>query len=398
MANSTLRIHWLRWAIWATLIVALLVGGGKAMQARKAKQALADQAAAALRVPTVFELTLADVVTATTRTLIQTIELSGTVRAVNTAQIKAKVAGEVHGLRVREGDKVAAGQVVGQIDTTEFQARVKQANEQAQAAAAQLAIAQRAQANNQALVSQGFISATALETTTANLAAAQANHHAALAALDIAQKSLADTALRSPITGLIAARPVQNGERVGVDAKVMDVIDLSAMELEVAVPPGDAARLAVGMTGQVEVDGLAAPVRATVARISPAAQAASRSVMVYLSLQPHPGLRHGLFARGALKAGSVTGISLPASSVRNDKPQPYVQWVKPSAEGGSSQIVHQRIQVTGQGDWSPDSSTPAERYVIANLVADNSIITIGKVGFMQENTAVRLLQATGRQP
>ena len=389
---------WLKWVIWAAVILALLAGVGKALQARKARQALADEAAAALRAPTVFELTPQDVVTASQRTLVQTIEVSGTVRAVNTAQVKAKVAGEVQGLRVREGDRVSAGQVLGQIDATEFQARVKQADEQAQAAAAQLAIAQRALTNNQALVGQGFISATALETTHANLAAAQANHKAALATLDIARKSLADTSLRSPINGQVATRPVQNGERVGVDARVLEVIDLSAVELEVAITAGDAARLTIGQAGQVDVEGLPTPVRATVARISPSAQAASRSVMAYLSLQPLPGLRHGLFAKGVLQAGTVTGISLPASSVRNDKPQPYVQWVKFDADGSKGQIVHQPIQVTGQGDWSPGETQPTERYITTNSIADNSILTSVKVGSMQEKTSVRLIPGTARQP
>ena len=214
MATST-RKPWLTWAIWAAVVLALLVGVGKAFKARQAKQALADQAAAAMRVPTVFELASQDVVSVRSRSLVQVVDVSGTVRAVSTAAVKAKVAGEVQGLLVREGDRVQAGQVLGRVDTTEFQARVQQADEQAQAAAAQVAVAQRAFSNNQALVNQGFISATALDTSASNLAAAQATQRAAVAALDIARKSLADTALRSPIAGQVSTRFIQNGERVG---------------------------------------------------------------------------------------------------------------------------------------------------------------------------------------
>jgi membrane fusion protein (multidrug efflux system) len=361
------RKTWLKWAVWAAVVLALLAGAVKAMQARKAKQALADEAAAALKVATVFELSAQDVVTVQNRSLVQVIDMSGTVRAVNTAAIKAKVAGEVQGLQVREGDRVAAGQVLGHVDTTEFQARVQQADEQSKAAAAQVAIAQRALGNNQALVNQGFISATALDTSASNLAAAQATHRAAVAALDIARKSLADTALRSPIAGQVSTRLVQNGERVGVDAKVLEVVDLSAMELEVAVTPADAAQLATGQTGQMEVEGLSAPVAATVVRISPAAQAPSRSVMVYLKLQPQPGLRHGLFAKGNVQTGVISGLSVPASSIRNDRPQPYVQWVKPAADiptDGSppaSQIAHQPVKVIGQGSLtSPKAHLPSD--------------------------------------
>lgn len=402
MVTST-RKSWLKWAIWAAIALALLAGAGKAIKARQAKQALAEEAAAALRVPTVFELAERDVVTVRNRSLVQVVDISGTVRAVNTAVVKAKVAGEVQGLQVREGDRVSAGQVLGHVDTTEFQARVDQADEQAQAAAAQVAIAQRALSNNQALVNQGFISATALDTSASNLAAAQASHRAAVAALAIARKSLMDTALRSPLTGQVASRTLQNGERVAVDGRVLEVVDLTAMELEVAVTPSDAAHLKTGQQAQIDVEGLPAPVEATVTRISPAAQAASRSVLVYLKLQPQPGLRHGLFAKGSIQTGVVTGLSAPASSVRNDKPQPYVQWVKPMSDAASnggapgSQIVHQAVKVTGQGTWSAGNGTP-ERHVILDSIADNSILISGEAGFMQEKTAVRLVGTPARQP
>ena len=120
---------------------------------------------------------------------------------MQTALVKAKVAGEISGLNKREGDTVAAGEVLARIDSTEAQARVRQAEQQAQAAQAQVTIARRTQENNQSLVKQGFISATALDTSGANLAAAEANHQAALAARDIARKSLADTTLKAPLVG-----------------------------------------------------------------------------------------------------------------------------------------------------------------------------------------------------
>lgn len=390
------RTSWLKWAFWAIVVLALLAGAGKALKARQAKQAMADDAAAALRVPTVFELSAQDVVTVRSRSLVQLVDVSGTVRAVNTAVVKAKVAGEVQGLQVREGDRVVAGQVLGRVDTTEFQARVQQADQQAQAAAAQVAIAQRTLGNNQALVNQGFISATALDTSASNLAAAQATHQAAIAALDIARKSLADTALRSPLAGQVSARLVQNGERVGVDARVLEVVDLSAMELEVAVTPADAARLRPGQSGRINIEGLPELVLASVARISPAAQAASRSVLVYLTLAPQPGLRHGLFAKGNVQTGAISGLSIPASSVRNDKPQPYVQWVKPATDAvansaaPNSHIAHQAVSITGQGYSTQGNGAPVERYLIVENIAENSILISGTAGLMQEKTAVTL--------
>lgn len=397
---------WTTWAAGAAVALVLAAGAGKAFQARQAKQAQAAEAAEALRKPTVFELATSDVVQARTRTLVQTVPISGVLRAANTAVVKAKVAGELSGLQVREGDAVQAGQVLGRIDTTEYQARTQQAAQQAQAAAAQVAIAQRQLANNQALVAQGFISSTALETSLSNLAAAQANHRAAQAAQDIAAKSLADTVLRSPISGQVASRLAQNGERVGVDARVLELVDLSSLELEAAVPPELAAQLLVGQTARLTVEGSTATVQAKLVRISPSAQAASRSVLVYLKLSPAPGLRHGLFAQGQVLVGERTGTAVPASSVRNDRPQPYVQLVQASASASEpAHIAHVPVKVLGQGldalslDKQAVGAAPESAlFILTDSIAEGAFVTSVKTGFIQQNTSIRLMQATTATP
>ena len=86
MATST-RKPWLTWAIWAAVVLALLVGAGKALKARQAKQALADQAAAAMRLPTVFELTVQDVVSVRSRTLVQVVDVSAMLTATPLAML-----------------------------------------------------------------------------------------------------------------------------------------------------------------------------------------------------------------------------------------------------------------------------------------------------------------------
>lgn len=393
---------WLKRITVLAIVLAVVFGAVKALQVRKAKQAMAEQAAAALRTPTVFELGANDVVQVHSRTLETRVDVSGTVRALNTAVVKAKVAGEVQGLTVREGDRVSAGQVLGRIDPTEFQARVSQADEQAQAAAAQVAIAQRAFANNQALVNQGFISATALDTSASNLAGAQATHKAALAAVEVARKALSDTALRAPIAGQVAARPVQNGERVGVDARVLEVVDLTSMELEVAVPPAHAAQLRPGQSALVDVEGLPQPVQATIVRISPVAQAASRSVLVYLALQTQPGLRQGLFAKGSVLTGTFTGVSVPVSAVRHDKPQAYVQWLQPAAtdtgSGATAHIVHHPIQVLGRGFKRGTLTAEDEEFFIINTIADGQYIMSGKSGLIPEKTAIKFSPSGAAKP
>ena len=182
-------------------------------------------------------------------------------------------------------------------------ARVKQAQEQADSAKAQIDIAQRQWDNNKALVDQGFISKTALDTSLNNFNAAQANHKAALAAVDMARKTLDDTVLRAPISGVVAQRLAQPGERVGSDGRVIEIVDLSRLELEATLSAADSMNVRVGQEAALQVEGSAKPVRAKVVRINPSAQAGSRSVLAYLAIADAAGLRQGLFAQGTLGRG-----------------------------------------------------------------------------------------------
>ncbi|WP_302173768.1 efflux RND transporter periplasmic adaptor subunit [uncultured Hydrogenophaga sp.] len=362
------------------LILAVAFGVVRALDRRATQAKSASAAAQSLQTVPTYQLGPRDVLQVVQADLEVTVPVSGTLEAVQTVAIKARVAGELQGLRLREGDAVKAGDEVARIDSTEALARVRQAEQQAASAQAQAAIARRNQDNNQALVKQGFISPTALDTSTANLDAAEANHRAALAALDIARKGLADTRLRSPITGLVSARPVQDGERVGVDARVLEVVDLSAFEVEVTVAPSAAAPLKAGQTALLRIEGLPEPVKATVARINPSVQAGSRSVLVYLRVPSVQGMRQGLFAQGHVVTGKTQVAAVPLSSVRNDKPQPYVQVVREGA------VVHQTLPegLTGLLEREPMRATP-------ELAPGTPVLSV-TAGLIREGTPVRLPQ------
>lgn len=372
------RSSWIKWLLLALLVIGIGVGLVRALDKRKSTAESARAAAEALKIAPVYTLSAHDVVTVQALALTQTVAISGSVTALQTAAIKAKTAGEIQGLNKREGDSVRAGEVVARIDSTEAQARVRQAERQAASAQSQAAIARRTLENNQALVRQGFISATALETSTATLAGAEATHQAALAALDIAKKALADTTLRSPLTGQISARLVQNGERVGVDTRVFDVVDLSAFEMEAAITPADAVAVKVGQAATLRVEGLVDAVKATVSRINPSVQAGSRSVLVYLRVPPTNGMRQGLFTQGQIVIGAITAPAVPQSAVRNDKPQPYVQVVR------DGKIAH----VTVEGGATGLQGTEPMREV-KGLPAGTQVLS-AQAGSIRDGTAIRL--------
>ena len=305
-------------------LAVLIAGGARWASQRQA----AAPVASGTPVTNLIELGAGDVVPVTPMEMVLGLPVSGTLKASQMAMVKARVAGELMDLVVREGDKVQAGQVIARIDPTEFQARERQAKQQADAAQAQVDIAQKQFDNNQALVAQGFISQTALQNSMATLSGAKATHMAAMAALDVTRKALEDTTIRSPISGQIAQRLAQPGERVALDGRVVEVVNLAQLELEVALPAADASLVRPGMTAQMKIEGLEDPVTAKVLRINPTAQSASRSVLVYLGLAGQESLRQGLFTEGTLGTRSIQALAVPLSSVRTDKPQPYVQVVE----------------------------------------------------------------------
>lgn len=367
----------LKWGVPLLVILLLALVVGRGLMARKAEQARA----AAPRAAPVLELAPTDVLEAREQQLVRTLAVSGGLKAVNTAVVKAKVAAEVRDLLVREGDTVRAGQIIGHLDTTEYAARLRQAREQAASAQAQLEIAERTLENNRALMNQGFISKNALDTSVSNAAAARATLLAAQANADIARKAMADTVLRAPIGGQVSQRLVQPGERVGVDAKLLEVVDLSRIELEAAVAPEDVGTVQVGQPALLQVDGLAEPVRARVARINPSTQAGTRAVMVYFAVEPHPGLRHGLFATGRVELDRQALLAVPESAVRLDQPLPYVLVV---ADG---KVVQRGVTLGVRG--STEVGGPAWIAIPSGLRAGEQVL-VGSVGLVRDGTPVRL--------
>ena len=366
--------RWLKTALVLLTLIAVVALGWRGHAARQATR----QAQSAPVKDPVMELSAIDLATAHVVELTSGLPISGALKAVNSAIVKARVPGELQGLTVREGDRVEAGQVIARVESTEYADRVRQAQQQADAAKAQVEIAQRQVDNNAALVRQGFISKTAADNSLASLNTAQANHRAAQAGIDVLRKSLADTVLRAPISGQVSQRLAQPGERVAPEARIVEIVDLSRLELEASISPADSVAVRVGQQALLRIEGVAQPVAATVARINPSAQPGSRSVLIYLTVAAQPGLRQGLFAQGQLATETQRALAVPLNAVRTDKPLPYVQVVE------GDRIAHRTVQtgVRGQVD--------GELWVAVQGVADGARVLRGAAGVVREGTQVKL--------
>jgi len=303
-------------------LVALLLAAGASLAMLKKKAP--DPAAAALtkaaQGPAVLEFLPSDVMQITPHELRQVLLFSGSLRAVNQIAVKARLAGEVREVLVREGESVAQGQLLVRIDASEYQARMEQAKGALHAARGQLDIATKARDNNQALLAKGFISQNAFDNASSQYAIAQANVESAQGAFDVTQKALNDTVIRAPISGLVSSRTVQPGEKVSTDNRLLDIVDLRRMEMEAAIPTTDIMSIALGQEVQVKVEGLAAPLSGKVARINPSTQSGSRSILAYIQIDnPQNTLRVGMFGEAKLTLAKKTGVlSVPVSAIQTD--------------------------------------------------------------------------------
>ena len=382
--------RWIKWVIALVVVAAIGVSVARALQARKAQQATVAAATAAnAKAQSVVELAVTDVVKAQVKELAIGLPISGSLKAANSAIIKARVAGELQGLTVREGDSVKARQVIARVDVTEYAARQQQAQDQADAAKTQIVIAQRQFDNNKALVDQGFISKTALDTSLATLNSAQATHRAALANVDVAKKAMLDTVLRSPLSGIVSQRLAQPGERVAVEARIVEVIDTSRMELEANISAADALNVKVGQTAVLTIEGTTTVVNSQVIRINPNTQAGSRNVLVYFSLDKNnsntANLRQGLFAQGSLGTAKVSTLTVPLSAVRNDKPTPYVQVLEGNV------VKHVNVELAQLGEVV--SNGRSETVVAVKGIAENAQVLVGSLGALREGTTTKFTQA-----
>lgn len=366
-------------------IVVLLALGTRAWLARKAAAPApaAPGAAQALAI----ELAPSDVAPVVRTELTRALTVNGSLRAANSAFVKARVAGEIRELGVREGDRVAAGQLLGRLDATEYEWRLRQAEDLARSAEAQLQIAERTLANNRALVDQGFISTNALDTAVSSASGARAQLQAAHAAAELAKKAVRDAEIRAPIAGLVAQRLAQPGERVALDARLLEIVDLARIELEAAVAAEDVPALRVGQRARVAIDGLAEPVAARVARIAPSATSGTRAVMAYLELDAHPGLRQGLFARATIELERRAALVVPASALRFDQTRPYVL----TLEQGAARAREVSAGARGEARIGGVSEAAVE---VASGLAEGATVLRGTVGALRAGTRLELAPAS----
>lgn len=185
------------------------------------------------------------------------LDASGYVVARRQATVSAKLTGKVIAINFEEGQKVAEGEVLARLDPSNLDAQMGLSRAQIEQSRAQLteikvslANAERDAARNRDLVGKKLIPQSAADNTDtsvgqlkARLASAEQGVRVAQQQSQVTQRSLDDTVVRAPFTGVITVKNAQPGELIsplaaggaGTRTGLGTLVDMNSLEVEVDV-------------------------------------------------------------------------------------------------------------------------------------------------------------------
>ena len=334
--------------------------------------------------------------------------VSGTIEANVTAQSAFQIAGRVAKVLVEEGQAVSKGQVLAELDSTDYRNAFDAAQGQADAARAVDDKAQegpRSQeleqaridyeqwrdqytrmkflyenkslpANDFKKIEAGYQAAEqryemARQGTRAeDKEAATGQSRAAVAQLHEAEKRLGDTRLRAPISGFVGMRRIDVGDTVGAGIPVIAVLDLDPMKVRVAIPESEIGKVREGERATVTIPSLAQEqFEGKVETVGVAADPASRTYSAKIAVpNPERLLRAGMVSEARIFSPvMVNAITVPGNAIVHD-PQGVAQVYVYSPE--RQRVYAKRVDVGGPiGD---------EVEILSGLTGDEQVVVAGQ--------------------
>ncbi len=235
--------------------VVVLAGGAFAWKNGKGSGNGAAVATAAKPGERPIELIAAELHTIKPRGLVDVVRFTGTTQPIEQTIVKARVAGRLAEVLVREGDRVAKGQVLARFETNELQSRVNERQSALDAARADARWTARDLGDKETLAKRNIVSQSALDAARAAAENKASMVSVAEAQLEIAQRSLRDAEVRAPFDGVVGERIANQGESLPMDGKILALLDTSHVEVAAQMPAADVVRLKVGLAAGLTLEG-----------------------------------------------------------------------------------------------------------------------------------------------
>lgn len=213
--------------------------------------------------------------------------------------VSALVAGRIDRFDILEGTPVKAGQVIGKLNSSQFEQQLNELKAQAAVLDVKLTQADRLLSRTEELAKIGSASVKELDQIKADASIAQAEKQRIAVAIDRVQWQINSTQVKAPVDGVVFERLKSVGETVSPDsgdkngAALLTLYDPTKIQAWVDVTQRDAARVQVGQRVDLSLD--ADPGKTyegRVIRIQPRASLQKNTVQVKVSIaNPSPTLR-----------------------------------------------------------------------------------------------------------
>ena len=266
----------------------------------------------------------------TRQTIAQSIRKTGSLVSPAEVAISAKVGGRLlklelaDGTRLEEGVRVKAGDKIAEIEARDYRAQLEAAKATVASAEATVKDAKREFDRANTLFKEGTATEQERDQAEASYERAVAALAQAKAQAEIADINLDETVITAPMDGVVTKRAVEPGTLLTAGAQIATITQMNPLRFQLALPTTLFASLAPGKTHvSIEVDAYPGqPIDATVSRVYPVADDATRTVRVETTVDNAAGrLVPGMYAVGALDLDRRENVlCVPFDAIiKNDK-------------------------------------------------------------------------------
>ena len=257
----------------------------------------------------------------------------GEVHARQESTLSFQVAGRLVKRHVDAGDRVRAGQVLAELDVSDYALQTQAANAQLAAAQAELKRAGDDLARYRALAEQQLVSQSALAAQKTAFDAAQAQVRAAQAQRDVTANQAGYAQLRAPADGVIASRQAEPGQVLSAGQPVLMLATDKGREVLIALPEASIGDYAVGQPASVELwNAPGKRLAGSIREIAAAADAQARTYAARVAIEETDAVTLGQSARVHLAlAGAPLSVPLGAVQGESGSQQAAVFTVDPAS-------------------------------------------------------------------
>ncbi|NTX60643.1 efflux RND transporter periplasmic adaptor subunit [Myxococcus sp. CA051A] len=281
------------------------------------------------------------------------LQATGSVRAKQEATLSAEASGTLTKVTVNAGDAVKRGQLLAQLDTSNARLTANQARAAKAAAEAALEGAKTEVERARMLAQSGSLARASLDKAEVGYRQAQAQAEQAAAVLASAQEALRDATLTAPFDGVIISRSRNEGDYVSPGTAIFGLVNTQALEVRAPVPEAFVDRVKVGTIVKGTLNPSGAPFEAKVRSLGAVIDSQTRTVEVLADVLPskEDGAR---LRAGALveldfsdmmatdSAPGQAGLFLPSQAV-NAKGQQGFVWVVQDGKAQRRDVKVERV-------------------------------------------------------